>query len=164
MGQLLFGLEFIISFLDALFDDNSQRYVIFKDEKKQTAEKPKNRQEYIKSKQRFYNLKFAMLFYIHIMYEEDDHLSFGELREVKKLFKQKEGFLSEKDKNDLKKVMKSKPSLMNLIEFAKDNYISYRFVLEMIEHLKLSTESDERYQYVLKRLHRRFIVERDYLQ
>ncbi len=156
-------LDLIITFLGELFDDKSQRTVLYKNDRKQEVEKPKNRSEYIESKRRIYNLKFAILFYIHIMYEEDDHLSFGELREVKKLIKEKEGFLSDDEKAEIKKVMKMKPSLFNLIDFAKENHITYRFVLQMIEHLKLSTENDERYQYVLKKLHRRFIIEKDNL-
>lgn len=165
MSNVVIGILEIISLL---FDQQdkihpAQRNVLFREDKIQTPYVPESREEYIEIRQKITKLKFAVIFYTHLLFEDDDKISFGEMRELKKLIREKEGFLSKEDHNEMKEIVRSKPSLYNVIEFAKDNYITYSFVLQMIKHFNITTENDKRYKYSLQKLQRRFLVEKEYL-
>lgn len=149
--------------LELVFDKDKRSSGDLYKVEKGTSYKPSNREEYLKNKRLMNNLKFSTLLFIHIMYEEDNKLSFGELREIKEIVKKKEGYLTKSDLKELKQLMKRRPSLYEVIEYAKNNHITYSYVQQMINHIRIAVKEETRYDYVLDKVQRRFIVERDYL-
>lgn len=156
-------LELIDGFMDTVFQkDTRLSHQLYKVDKSMKYSSESNK-EYIENNMYLRNLQFSVLLFIHILYEEDDKLSFSEKREVKDLIKRKEGYLSEEDIKELKDTIKMRPSLYDVVEYAKANYVTYEFVNQMIKHLRLSIKDETRYDYIIDKVERRFILEKDSL-
>ena len=106
-------------------------------------------------------IKFGVLLYIYIMYHDDSKLSFYEKKDIKKLTKNKVGYLSKSDFKDIKHFIKNTPSLGLIIDYAKDNHISFKMVKDLLYQFRLATNHNHRYDQSLSRIEREFIIEKE---
>ncbi len=137
--------------------------VLYKVEKNQKPYVPESACEESKLRRKIIELTFRVMFVTHALYEDDDHLSLSEKNEIKDLFKDKIQFLTKEDINYIKKIVKSQPSATDLIDYAKAHQIDFDFVDKTIELVRIIARKSNRYDSVLDRVERRFIMEKEYL-
>jgi hypothetical protein len=136
---------------------------LYKVDRHQPLPSPSDKEFYSIARKKVSNLKFAILIMSYVMYDDDYRLSLSERYTVRKLMKDQKHFFTKKDHKDIKHILKRKPSIARLIEFAKDNGFDYYDAERTIKLVAIVTEQDPCYASSLEQIHNRFIGEKEYL-
>jgi hypothetical protein len=158
----LYTIIFLSRTLDKIqeFQDLKPRKLYTVDKTKEPYV-PRTNLEIVNHKNRLVLLEFTILFFTHILYEDDNKISLFEKREIKKLIKEKEGYLQKNDIKRFHKIISSKPSIMDVIDFAKKYDISFEQVVRIINLFRITSENNTKYSYVLDKIERHFIMEKE---
>ena len=157
-------IEGIVSIIELILSrENRQGGTLYKVEKGKHFI-PADEEEISYNRELMIKLHFGVMLFVYILYEEDDKLSRKEIKEIKKLIDEKDGYLTKENVKELRKLLKTRPSLYDCVDYAKEYRLSYEYVSMMINHFRISLEGEKRYDYILDKVLREFVMEKDYLK
>ena len=118
---------------------------------------------YFKIREKFKNLKFAVLVTVYLMNEDDNRLDFGEKLFLKKFSKELKAYITEQEQKELILLTKSSPSLHYLVQYAEELGLDLKDCQKVFYNIKLGIESNKRYMPILELVERTFLIEKDTL-
>ncbi|MDC0559005.1 hypothetical protein OAO42_01190 [Candidatus Izimaplasma bacterium] len=107
--------------------------------------------------------KFTIACLTHMMFEDDGKLSFGEKKEIKRIFFEKKYIMTKEDIEEVKSYIKSTPSINQLVLIRQKYDISIDEYNRTIGLLSILSQSNPMYKPIINRIEKRFIREKEFM-
>lgn len=163
MKNIIIDLIDLIDSKDDELTGKPDRRILQKVTNNQPDLSAKNEEFYSLTRSKMKVFKLSTLFLMYTLYQDDYKLSLLEKLTLRKVIRKQKHLMIKQDKKDIKDILKSKPSVGYLVNFAKERKYSFEEVEKTIRFLSIITEKNERYQSTIKDIHRKFIIEEEYM-